>query len=354
MSDQRVRAELIKLSRVLGTGEDQVAFLAPLGVEQLRRLEDRVSSALFDEYRTAFQKLADASRLLPASLVAKMSELVFGPMLSARISGLMPPDRAVEVALKLRGKFLADVCIELDPRNASELLARMPTKIIVDVAQELLRRREYVTMGRFVDDLTNEAIRAVMAALGDDVALVRIGLFVERRERLVELVELLTPERVRGVVAAAASGAPDVQAAGLAMMGQLTHRQQGRFGEAAIAGGPKVLNALIAATQREDATEVVAAVMQTVGAPGRAAFARMLEQMDDATLNGWARATTESDLWRPALQILAASSVEIQQQASAALTRLDKAARKAIAGAMRAENLEKELSILRAALSEGR
>lgn len=346
-----VRAELVKLSRVLNTGEDQVAFLAPLGVEQLRRLEDRVSAALFDEYRTAFQKLADASRLLPASLVAKMSELVFGPMLSARISGLMPPDRAIEVALKLRGKFLADVCIELDPRNASELLARMPTRIVVDVATELLRRREYVTMGRFVDDLTLEAIRAVIGAIDDDKALVRIGLFVERRERLVELAELLTPERVRGVVAAAASGTPDEQAAGLAMMSQLTHRQQGRFGEAAIGAGPAVLNALIAAAEREDATDVVAAVMQNVGAGGRAAFSRMLAGMDDATLLAWARATTQADLWRPALQILAASNADIQQEAAAALQRLDQTQRAAIAAAIEAENLVKDLAALRPALA---
>lgn len=347
MSELLVRAELIKLSRVLGTAEDKVAFLAPLGVEALRRLEDRVSAALFDEYRTAFQKLADASRLLPASLVAKMSELVFGPMLSARISGLMPPDRAIEVALKLRGRFLADVCVELDPRNASELLARMPTKVIVEVAQELLRRREYVTMGRFVDDLTNEAIRAVIKSVTDDAALVRIGLFVERRERLVELVELLPPERIRGVVAAAAEGEPDVQAAGLAMMSQLTHRQQGRFGEVAIGAGPKVLNGLIAAAQREDAADVVAAVMQNIGAGGRAAFSKMLADMDDATLKAWARATTQADLWRPALQILAASNADIQQEAAGALRRLDPAQRATIAAAVKAENLEKELAALR-------
>ena len=351
MSDLLVRAELVKVSRVLGTSEDKVAFLAPLGVEALRRLEDRLSATLFDEYRIAFQKLADASRLLPASLVAKMSELVFGPMLSARVSGLMPPDRAIEVALKLRPRFLADVTVELDPRNASELLARMPTKIVVEVARLLLQRREYVTMGRFVDDLSNEAIRAVMEALADDAALVRVGLFVERRDRLVELAELLSPERIRGVVAAAASGPPEVQAAGLAMMSQLTHRQLGRFGEAAIASGPKVLNALIAAAQREDATEVVAAVMQNVGAGGRAAFAKMLADMDDATLSSWARATTAADLWRPALQILAAASAEIQRQAAQALKRLGKAERAAVAAAVKSEKLEKELVALRDALA---
>jgi len=257
MSALLVRAELIKLSRLLGASEEQVAFLAPLGVAALRQLEDRASAALYDEYRSAFQGLADAGKLLPASLVARMSELVFGPMLSARISGLMEPGRAVEVALKLKTRFLADICVEMDPRSAAELLRRMPPKVIVEVAQLLLQRREYVTMGRFVDDLTDEAIRAVTDSIKDDEALVRIGCFVERPERLDEVVALLGAERVRRVVAAVAAGTPEVQAAGLAMMSQLSTRQLGRFRDAAIGLGLPVLNALVAALQREQATDVI-------------------------------------------------------------------------------------------------
>lgn len=350
MSELRVRAELIKLSRVLGASEEAVTFLAPLGVDRLRGLEDRLSAVLFNEHRAAFQKLADASRLLPASLVAKMSELVFGPMLSARISGLMPPERAVEVAAKVRTKFLADVCIELDPRQAADLLALIPTKIIVDVAHLLLQRKEYVTMGRFVDDLPDAAIRKVTESITDDAALLRVGYFIERRERLVELVELLKPDRLSRVVAAVANGTPELQAYGLAMMNQFTRRLQGQFGEAAIGLGPKALNSLIAAAQREDATDVVGAVMQNVGASGRAAFARMLTGMDSAALAGWARATTEARLWSPALHILAASSAEIQQEAVAALARLGKADRAPIAAAIKAAGLGDALKVLQPVL----
>ena len=347
MSEPLVRAELIKLSRVLGTGEGQVAFLAPLGVAGLRQLEDRVSSALFDEHRKAFQGLADAAKLLPASLVAKMSELVFGPMLSARVAGLMDPAKAIEVASKLKTRFLADVCVEMDPRSASELLKRMPTKIIIDVAQLLLERHEYVTMGRFVDDLTDEAIRAVTAAIKDDEALVRIGFFVERAGRLNDVVGLLDDERVRRIVATTSSGPPDVQAAGLGMMSQFSPAQLARFGEAAISLGPKVLNALIATAQREDAADVVGAVMQGVGASGRKAFAAMLKGMDAATLAAWARATTEAGLWPAALRILAASSRDIQREAAEALGRLDPAARAPIGAAVRKEKLLDALEPLR-------
>ena len=337
MSELLTRAELIKLSRVLGAGEDDVAFLAPLGTAKLRRLTGRVSLFLFGEHRAALQKLADASRLLPASLVAKMSELVFGPMLSARVAGLMPPDRAVEVATRLKGKFLADVCVQLDPRSASELLALIPTKIVVDVAGRLLERGECVTMGRFVDDLTDDAIHAVIASVRDDAALVRIGYFVERRERLNELVNLLDAARLKRVVAAVAGGPAEVQAAGVAMMSQFTHKQQQRFGEAAIALGPTALNALVAVAQNAGAIEVLAGIVEAVGPDGRAAFAAMVSGMDAATLAAWADATTRAGLWPAALRLLAAAPASMQQQAADALARLPKPARAALVAALKRE-----------------
>lgn len=350
MSELLTRAELIKLARVLGATDDAVAFLAPLGVDGLRRLGTRISLALFNDHRAALQKLADASRLLPASLVAKMSELVFGPMLSARVAGLMPPERAVEVAGKLRTKFLADVCVQMDPRSASEVLALIPTRIIVEVARLLVERREYVTMGRFVDDLTDDAIRAVADSVEDDAALVHVGYFVERRERLNELVDILGPKRIEGMVAAVAAGPAELQTAGLAMMGQFTRLQQGRFGEAAIALGPKALNALIEAAQREGVLEVVGSILQHVGATGRSAFAAMLAGMDAATFNGWARMTTQAGLWGAALRILAASGPELQQQAAQAMTRLEPPDRAAIVAAIKQERLQGPLASLRAAL----
>lgn len=276
MSDLLTRAELVKLARALGAQPEAVAFLGDRDHYELRQLSERVTAALFDEHRPAFQRLADASRLLPASLVAKLSELVFGPMISARVAGLMPPERAVEVAGRLHLRFLADVCVEIDPRSAVELLARIPTALVVDVARLLLERREYVTMGRFVDDLPDTAVRAVITGLDDDAALVCVAAFVERRERLIELFEMLPPERLRRVVAAVAAGTPEVQAAGLAMMSQLSVRQQGRIGDSAIALGVGALQSLVDAAARARAPEVVRTVLGHISAGSRAALEKML------------------------------------------------------------------------------
>ena len=276
MSDLLTRAELVKLARVLGTEPAALAFLGEHEHLELRELTDRVSNALFDEHRAALRRIADASRLLPASLVAKMSELVFGPVLSARVAGLMPTDRAIEVASKLKTKFLADVTIQLDPRSASELLARMPVQIVVDVARLLLQRGEFVTMGRFVDDLPDAAIRAVIENVPDDAALVRIASYVERRERLIELIELIPHARLQRSIAAVAAGPDDLQLSGLVMMSQLSDRQQGRVGDIAIGLGAEAVQKLVAAASRLGASDVLRNVLRHLGPEGKAGLARII------------------------------------------------------------------------------
>ncbi len=98
-------------------------------------------------------RLAAASKLLPVGLVATLGERAFGPVLSARITGLLDPGRAVEVAQRLPVDFLADIAVDLDPRRASAVIARIPPQQIGEVTRELVRRHESVTMGRFVGHL---------------------------------------------------------------------------------------------------------------------------------------------------------------------------------------------------------
>ena len=125
MNELKLDAEREKLARVLHCEPGAVDFGQALDVAGMRRLRESVSAALFDEHRHLFQKLADASRLLPAGISAKLSEKVFGPLFSARISGLLSVDKAVAIAEKLHTDFLADVTIEMDPRSARELLQRL-------------------------------------------------------------------------------------------------------------------------------------------------------------------------------------------------------------------------------------
>jgi Mg/Co/Ni transporter MgtE len=154
-----------------------------------------------------------------------ISQHAFGAMLSARISGMLDPARAVDVAEKLPPSFLADIASELDPRRASNVIAGMPADQIVGVTRELTRRGEYVTMGRFVGHLGDDALLAAVATI-DDATLLRTAFVLEERDRLDALADLISDERLEALLDAAEREAlwPEV-------IDLLTHLDQERLAE---------------------------------------------------------------------------------------------------------------------------
>lgn len=197
-----VRAELLKLARLLGRAPDELAYLEALGVTELVSLREQVTETLFDSHLGALRRLASASRLLPVGVVAQLGEKVFGPQLAARITGLLDPDRAVEVAARLPDSFLADVAVELDPRRASAVIARIPADRIGAITRQLVARGEYVTMGRFVGHLPDESLLAAVNA-SSSADLLQVALVLENKERLGTLLEMIGPERTDEVLEAA-------------------------------------------------------------------------------------------------------------------------------------------------------
>lgn len=177
-SSPALRAEILKVARLLGRDPEQLSYLERVPVEDLRELREQVTDVLFTAHGGALGRMAAASRLLPAGLVASLGESTFGPALSARIAGLLEPERAVEVAARMPAEFLAEVAIELDPRRASAVIAGIPPSTIGQITGELARRKEYVTMGRFVGHLSDDALLAAVSAL-DDEALSETALVTE-------------------------------------------------------------------------------------------------------------------------------------------------------------------------------
>ena len=161
-------AEIMKLARLLGREPEQLAYLEAVPAGDLRTLREQITETLFAAHEAQLRRMAAASRLLPTGLVASLGQSTFGAMLSARIAGLLDVDRAVEIGGKMPTEFLADVAIELDPRRASDVIAGIPPRQIHDITVELARRKEYVTMGRFVGHLGDDALSAALDALDDE------------------------------------------------------------------------------------------------------------------------------------------------------------------------------------------
>jgi hypothetical protein len=197
-------AEVLKLARLLRVDQSDVAYLEAVPADELRALRESVTESVFASGAESLRRVAAGAKLIPSPLVATIAQKAFGPLLCARAAGAVDPGKAIDVAGRLPADFLADTTIELDPRRVAAIISQVPKDLVVPVAAELGRRREYVTMGRFLAYVPDHAIVAAMTALGDE-ALLQTAFVLEHKDRLDHAVGLLPTERLPTVIANASS-----------------------------------------------------------------------------------------------------------------------------------------------------
>lgn len=233
MSQLALRAEVTKLARLLGVDDSKIDFLIAEDVATLRKLRAACTTALFSGDAKLFQRLAASTKLMPAALTAVIAKAAMGPMLCARVSGLVDAEKAVAISKHLPVPFLTAVTMELDPRSAGPMLKKMPLDIILAVSREMVARKEFVTMARFVDDLPDTAIRAVTEMLSD-ADILRVGAFVESHQRLDELIAMLSDARMRGTLRAAAGEPEPLWSWTLAIWEAVSAKTRKRLGDLAL------------------------------------------------------------------------------------------------------------------------
>ncbi|WP_436496694.1 hypothetical protein [Actinokineospora sp. HUAS TT18] len=197
------QVEITKLARLLGEKPERFAYLADLPVSDLRVLREKATDVLFDANKAVFERIAAASKLVPTGVTVAVAQKAFGPLLCARVAGVLEPERAVDIAGRLPVDFLADVAVELDPRRAAGVLAALPDGPVVAVGAELTRRGDYVTMGRFIGELPDAALRATVKAL-DAEAILRTAVFSENEERFPAIFAMIPDAKIADIARAVA------------------------------------------------------------------------------------------------------------------------------------------------------
>jgi hypothetical protein len=199
------RAEAAKLARLLGLdGPESLASVQQAPASELRDYRDAVTELLYDDDRALLQRAADAARLLPAHTLATIGERALGPLICARLTGLLDPARAVDISRHFSIDFLAQLAAELDPRRAVDVITSMPPDLVLDIAVAMAARGEHVGMGRFVAHLDDDTLAACIEELTDE-DLLRVGFVLEGKERLGEVFELVGLERTQRMLDGAGS-----------------------------------------------------------------------------------------------------------------------------------------------------
>ncbi|HEV7804191.1 MAG TPA: hypothetical protein VGO80_00105 [Solirubrobacteraceae bacterium] len=296
-----VDVEILKLARLVGAQPQDLAYLRNGDPQDIRDLREQVTVVMFDADRQMLQRVAATTRLIPSKLAAVIGERAFGPLLCARLTGLLEPSRAVDIAAKLPTAFLADLALELDPRRASRVVAEIPPGQIAQITKVLAEREEHVVMGGFVGHLSEAALRAAIGAVSDE-ALLRTAYVVQSKGSLGALVATLPRERLEQIIATAAGA--DLWVEALDVLGHVSERQRGELGDIAAGQPDAVLDSMVRTAQRELLWDDVLPVTRAMSPESRARFARLKSIHTRPVLASIVDAASRHALWPELLQLL--------------------------------------------------
>ena len=309
--------EILKLARLVGTDPENLRYFEQVDGEDIRDLRELVAVVMFDADRQMLQRVAAATRLIPAKLAAVIGERAFGALLCARVTGLLDPTRAVDIANHLPVPFLAELCLHLDPRRASRVIGEMPPRTVAAITAELAAREEYVTMGGFVGHLSRAALTAALETV-DDADLLRTAYVVEAKQNLGALVALLSEERLEDIIVAACND--ELWPEALDVLGHISEQQRGVLGDLAAEQDDEVLNSMVRAAQRDGLWSAVLPVTRAMSPASRKRFAKLGAIQTRPVLATIVDAAAQDSLWPELLILLPLLPAEARRRVAALAT----------------------------------
>jgi hypothetical protein len=268
VSQLAIQSELDKLALTLGVDAEALGFLDRVAAEQLRALRVAIYEVLYREDRVLFGRMAAVARRLPVALTLQIAERL-GPLLTARVASEMPSGRGVEIAERMSTTFAADVCVDLDPRRTRDLIAHLSTGWMVEVALELARRGDFVTMSRFVDFVSDEAVQGVVEAMEDEAALLRVAFYMGEKNRMDHFFRMLPPKRLEALILRVEDDPDELLPALLSLLIHVSYGLKRELGNIAAAQDESVLTGYVRATQRLDLWPDILPVVAAMSEPFR-------------------------------------------------------------------------------------
>ena len=247
------------------------------------------------------KRLAAGAKLLPAGALATIAQRGFGPLLCARVAGYVDPGKAVEVAAKLPPRFLADVAIEIDPRKAKQAIGKIPPPLAAEVAVIVAAEDEFVTMGRFLAYIEDDAITACLRVIPDE-KLLPTAFVLEDKSRLDHVLRMLPDDRAANVAADAHEN--DHWAEALDLAEHVSDEQAGRIADVLAGLGDDVLTTLVEAATESGLWADLLPVSRAMSMDARRRFATVEAIGRPEVLAEVVDATVAHGLWEELLPLL--------------------------------------------------
>lgn len=292
------RAEVAKLARLLGVDAAEISYMEKVGADGLAEFRAQLVDSFYGDSDSGLQRFASVGNLLPAKVIAALTREAVGPVLAARIAGLVDPKQAVAIVARLPVKFVTDIAVEIDPRRIEPVLGAMPRATIAAIAGELIKRKEYVTMGQFIGFIDQDTLAGTFAKM-TDADLLQIAFVAEDKDRLYLAVELLSEPRLKRTMLLASRDGMWPEA--LDLLRHMDDAQYFRLLEIASNLDAKTQDELVRVTRDDDLWVIMLPALAQMDDPSGAVDA--LLRADGATVKAFADAIAAEEAWEDAREL---------------------------------------------------
>ncbi|QLY28372.1 hypothetical protein [Nocardia huaxiensis] len=331
MTDLVTRAQLVLLARTLHVPFERVAHLEKLGAQRLHELQQSISGKLFDQHAPVFERISSLVPIIPLGISLPIVQRVVPPTMTGRAAGavgVLHRKKAVDALTRLTVAYAADCAPYLDPRTVGQLADDAPPAPVIEIVNELLRRRDYITAGPFLAYATPELIRAVEDGVPDDEGLIRSAAYAYSGEHISAIVRQLVDgdsDRIPRLLRTVIDGSKELRLAALSVFARCT---------------PDVISDVGAILFATAPPSAIADLITTyLGAGATADLLRFLGRLSPPSLTRLALNPVTGDiaedlvaavdgssdiaLWRGVLEPLARTPEGVRRRAGARLAQLD-------------------------------
>lgn len=197
------RAEVLRIANLIGVDGEDIGFLARLSPEALYEFRMKLIDVYFEE-NPALQRFAKLAGVVPSAVIAKMTVDAIGPILAARIVGQVDTRTAVSVLKRVPIDFLCDTAVQTDPRRIKPMFKESPYEISCAIADELVRRKEYVAIGQLIT-YVEDAVMNHALGNANEVDILYSSFMVEDKVKLGHGVAMLSDDRITAIIHTAAA-----------------------------------------------------------------------------------------------------------------------------------------------------
>ncbi|GAB2704161.1 hypothetical protein [Nocardia thraciensis] len=403
MSELVTRAQIILLARTLHVSPHRLAHLERLGAEHLHDLQQRMAAVIFDEHAETFRRISKLVPFIPLSISMPLVQRIVPPMMTGRAAGAVGidhPRKASETLTLLRTSYVADCAPYLDTRTIGTVAEIAPTESVIEVVNEVLRRRDYVTAGPFLGAATPELIAAVERGVPDDEGMIFSAAFAYSAESISAIMrQLLTgpAQRVPRMVHTVLVGSPELQSAALSVFarcdtdvvtavgdmlfsigstesigtlvtnagrmgvtaelltftGQLSPLSRDRMAANPVVTETDTLTGLVGALDGRSGPGSWRGLLELgvcLDGGSKRTLARLLAQLPEPTVGQLPQRATEAGLWPKLLELIADADADVQARIGAIWAALPAERRTALQRHLDETVTDPRLSVLRGAI----